>query len=198
MQLPNSLQEVIEHFSQLPGLGKKSAERMAFHLLNADKQELTNFAASLQHLRDDIKLCRQCFNFSENDPCDICRDPRRENSLLAIVARQQDIAALENTSEYRGLYFVLGGTLNTLEGRGPDSLRLNELKNRLTNKQIKEIVLAFNPDLDGETTMVFLAKFLSTYPAKVTRLARGLPLGSDIEYADQTTLADALKGRRTL
>ncbi|MFA6428145.1 MAG: recombination mediator RecR [Candidatus Buchananbacteria bacterium] len=198
MALPNSIQNLIGHFNQLPGIGRKTAERLVFFLLTQSKADLAAFAKDLANLSDKAMLCQTCFNYAESNPCEICKDPRRDQTTIAVVAKPQDIAVLESTNEYKGLYHVLGGALNNLEGRLPENLKINELLNRLKTKPIKEIILALNPDLEGETTMLYLAKVIPTDKVKTTRLARGLPMGSDIEYADQTTLSNALKGRREL
>lgn len=198
MSLPNSVQQLIEQFCQLPGIGKKTAERLVFYLLGQPKEQLSNFAQSLTGLRDQVKQCQTCFNFAESDPCAICSQVKRDKTTIAIVAKPQDVLVLESTNEYLGLYHVLGGTLNTLEGRTPETLKINELLKRLQNNGVKEIILALNPDLEGETTMLYLAKILQPTKVRVTRLARGLPMGSDIEYADATTLSNALKGRREI
>ena len=197
-KIPSSLQNLIDQFTKLPGIGRKTAERLVFYLSNQPKAELTKFAQSLEQLRDQVTICQNCYNFAESSPCAICRDKNRDQTTLAVVAKPQDVLVLESVGEFKGVYHVLGNTLNTLEGRTPETLKIKELLKRLPGNKVKEVILALNPDLEGETTMLYLAKALKPTRVKVTRLARGLPMGSDIEYADQTTLSNALKGRREI
>ncbi len=194
--LPSSLQNLVNHFSKLPGIGHKTAEKFVFYLLKTNPQELESFAAAIQNLKAEIKLCPTCYNFSESSPCSTCQDPNRDSSLLCVVAEGADILALEKTGEYTGKYFVLGGSINQLDGIGPEHLRFNELLNSLSG--VEEIILAFDANMEGETTMMYLAKELRVSTKKITRLARGLPMGSDLEYADEITLSNALSGRREI
>lgn len=198
IKFPASIQNVIEEFNKLPGIGRKTAERLVYHLMKQPPQELDKLSKSISQLSQTINVCGQCHNFSESNPCYLCGDPRRDKNMLCVVAESHDLAALENTSEYRGLYHVLGGTINALEGVTPDQLRVKELLEKINQISYREVVLAFNPDLEGETTAIYLKSLLKLYPIKVTRLAKGLPMGSDLEYADEATLANAIKGRTIL
>ncbi len=196
IKFPASIQAAIEEFNKLPGIGRKTAERLVYYLMKQSPAELEQFSRAVVELSRQISVCRRCYNFSESDPCSICRDPRREAALLCVVSESNDMAAIENTGEYKGLYHVLGGTVNALEGITPDKLRVKELMEKVVN--YKEVILAFNPDLEGETTAIYLKNLLRLYPVKVTRLARGLPVGGVLEYADEATLSSAIKGRTVL
>lgn len=202
-KFPSSIQNLIDEFNKLPGIGPKTAEKLVFYLLKQSKTELSSFAQALEHVKDRITICSLCQNIAEKSPCHICQDPKRDKTTICIVAETQDMAMIESTGEYHGLYHILGGTLNTLEGITPDQLKIKELLARIIpplNKGgqggVKEIILALNPDLEGETTILYLTKILKPYKVRITRLARGLPMGSDLEYADEVTLSNALKGRR--
>lgn len=194
--LPSSLQNLVDHFAKLPGIGHKTAEKFVFYLLKTNPQEVASFAEAIKNIKSQIKLCPNCYQFSETVPCPICRDSNRDSSLLCVVSEGADIIALEKTGEYKGKYFVLGGTVNQLDGIGPEHLRFSELFSHLNG--VTEIILAFDANLEGETTMMYLSKELKKYHKKVTRLARGLPMGSDLEYADEITLSNALSGRREI
>ena len=224
MQFPPPIERLMKHFRMLPGVGPRTATRFVFALLNKSEDELRAFGHALVDLKESVRTCSQCFNLSLQNPCVICADPKRDHSLLCILARPQDIQSIEETREYRGLYHVLGGTLNPIEGVTPDQLRIKELLNRIDNPSlakessaalyvplsgrqapalqneqsgsVQEIILALNPDLEGEATSLYLSKLLKTRVARVTRLARGLQQGADLEYADEVTLINALKGRR--
>ena len=212
MNFPPPITRLIQHFRGLPGVGPRTATRFVFALLNKPDDELRSFGHALTDLKDSIRVCLQCFNISLQNPCTICADQKRDHSLLCIVARPQDIQAIEETREYHGLYHVLGGALNPIEGVTPEQLRIKELLNRLDNPSpsplplgeggrrpgegINEIILALNPDLEGESTSLYLAKLLKPRVHKLTRLARGLQQGADLEYADEVTLINAIKGRR--
>lgn len=201
-KFPSSIQNLIDEFNKLPGIGPKTAEKLVFYLLKQSKTELSSFAQALEHVKDRITICSLCQNIAEKSPCHICQDPKRDKTTICIVAETQDMAVIESTGEYHGLYHILGGTLNTLEGITPDQLKIKELFARIPplNKGgqggVREIILALNPDLEGETTILYLTKILKPYKVRITRLARGLPMGSDLEYADEVTLSNALKGRR--
>jgi len=194
---PLSIQKLIDQFSSLPGIGPKTAERLVFHLLYQPQTNLDQFGEAVSRLKNGINQCRQCQNFSESDPCDICRSPKRNRRVICVVSRPQDLAALERTGDYEGVYHILGGIIDPLEGITPDKLTIKKLLERIKNDGATEIILALNPDMPGETTMIYLTKLLKQVKGmKITRLARGLPVGSDLEYADEVTLASALKGRR--
>ncbi len=194
--LPDPIRVLAALFKELPGVGPKTALRFVFALLKRPPVEVQKLARALLTLHQAIKNCETCGAIASKTPCALCLDEKRDSALLCLVAESRDIAALESTGEFNGRYHVLGGLLSPLEGSTPDLLRLDELFNRLGQGQIKEVILAFSPDLRGESTMLFLMKRLSTYPLRITRLARGLPLGAELEYADEVTLGDALRGRR--
>ncbi|HHV65000.1 MAG TPA: recombination protein RecR [Peptococcaceae bacterium] len=195
MYYPQPLSDLIIAFSRLPGIGPKTASRLAFYLLrhSEEAQQLSDAIATA--LRD-IKQCTVCGNYTDTDPCKICTGERRDKSLLCVVEQPRDVVVLEKTGEYRGLYHVLQGVLSPMEGIGPDQLNLSSLFNRLEG--VKEVVLAVNPSVEGEATALYLAKLLKPMGVKVTRLAHGLPVGGDLEYADEVTIARALEGRREL
>lgn len=192
---PSSIQKLIEQFTRLPGIGPKTASRLAFHLLKKPQADLENFAQALKEAKKDLRTCSTCLNLSQSDPCSICSDQNRDKKTLCIVSESHDLESIEKTGEYNGLYFILGGVLNYLEGIGPDGLNIAQLAERLKNGDINEIILALNPDLEGESTMLYLQNLLKNFNLKITRLAKGLPSGSDIEYADEITLGSALKNR---
>jgi recombination protein RecR len=192
--LPKSIMELIDAFSTFPGVGKKSAKRMAFHLLKTSREEAVNMAKAIINIKDRIYHCSECHNISETDPCQICQDPKRDKSQICVVEDAMDVLAIENTGNYRGLYHVLGGVISPLNGVGPDNLNIQDLLHR-SEKGVTEVILALNSSRDGETTEVFLSKMLNTKGIKVTRLAQGLPIGTNLEFADETTLIRALEGR---
>ena len=192
------VQELIDELGRLPGIGPKSAQRIAFHLLKVSAQDAGRLAAAITTVKERIRFCRRCFNVTETEECDYCSDPRRDPSLVCVVEDPRDIVAVERTGEYRGRYHVLGGAINPLEGIGPDQLRIKELYARLGTEGIDEVILATNPNLEGEATAMYLSRQLKPLGVKVTRLASGLPVGGDLEYADELTLGRALEGRREL
>ncbi|MFA6028140.1 MAG: recombination mediator RecR [Patescibacteria group bacterium] len=198
MALPDSIQNLIAQFNKLPGIGQKTAERFVFYLLKQPKSEIDEFVKSLNGLKNNIKICSECFDFSETSPCSICRNSQRDKSIICAVAQGPDVIALEKTSEYNGVYHVLNGLINQIEGIGPEKLRVKELINRLKKNGVKEVILALDATMEGETTAMYLIKEIKPLNIKITRLARGLPMGSDIEYADEITLSSALKGRREI
>jgi recombination protein RecR len=197
MPLPSPIQRLIEHFNKLPGVGPKTSERFAYHFLKQPHEEIEAFTHALLELKNAMTLCRVCFDLSEKNPCARCSDPLRDHSLVCVVAESQDIPPLDRTG-YRGLYHVLGGVINTIEQIGPQQLHISELLSRIQSNGIQEVILATNPDLEGESTALFLAKQLQSLPARVTRIARGLPMGASLEYADDVTLRNALEGRRAM
>ncbi len=193
---PHALERLIREFTKLPGIGPKTAERLVYYLLKQPKEELEAMADSLKQAKNEVVVCRLCFRFTDQDPCPICSNAKRDKTLLCIVAESQNIPVIEKTGAFSGLYHVLGGLISPLEGITPDKLKINELEQRLKANGVKEVILALNPDLDGETTSLYLAKLIKPSGIKVTRLARGLPMGADLEYADEVTLESALTGRR--
>ncbi len=200
MSYPPSIRLLIEQFAKFPGIGEKAAQRFVFFLLRQPSSELIKTAKLIMSLHDSVTLCLTCHNYSERNPCALCASASRDRSVICVVAQSHDVSALEKTREYKGLYHVLGGTINILEGITPDKLKVRDLVERVrdSSKKITEVILAFNPDLEGESTNLYLSKILKPYAIRVTRLARGLPRGADIDYADEVTLGDALKSRRAL
>jgi len=195
---PSALSGLIEQLVRLPGIGPKSAQRLAFHLLKVPREEAAALSEAVLNLKDKTRLCRQCFNIGDEELCSVCQDPRRDRSLLCVIEEVNDLLAVEKTREFPGLYHVLGGTLSPLDGRGPDQIRGKELLLRLEGGEIREVILATNPNVEGEAPALYLLRLLKSLPVKVTRIARGLPMGGDLEYADEATLARALEGRREL
>ena len=193
-----SVTQLIEELMRLPGVGEKTAQRLAFHLLKASKQEAEALALAILAVKEKIRRCTQCYGITEEDPCAICSDPKRDRTLLSVVEEPADIFAFEKLREYRGLYHVLGGALSPLEGVGPEDLTIPQLIRRLQAGEIQEVIVATNPNLEGEATAMYLSKVLKPSSAKVTRLAHGLPIGSALEYADEVTLLKSLEGRREL
>ena len=197
--LPEPIHNLVAWFNRLPGVGPKTSLRYVYYLLLRPKEELNQFAKALIDLKDKIQVCSVCRTYTLNNPCNICADKKRDTSLLCIVAEPRDVQAIENTREYNGYYFVLGGLVNPIEGITPEELKFGDLEKRIRqDPPVKEIILAFNPDIQGETTTLHISKILQKYPIRITRLARGLPVGSELEYADEITLTDAIKGRREL
>ena len=192
---PSTIQNAIDHFAKLPGIGPKTAQRMVFYLLKQSKDDLQAFSQSISKLKEGLKTCSTCQTISEQDPCEICSNKSRNQKQICVVAEPSDITTIESTGEYKGLYHVLGGTINTLTGVTPDKLKVKELAERINKQKPDEIIFALNPDLEGETTIIYLAKLLKPAKIKLTRLAKGLPMGSDLEYADEVTLESALRGR---
>ena len=190
------IQDVIDGLSRLPGIGPKGAQRIAFHLLKADPQEVTDLAQSLLTLRERVQFCEICGNVSQEQTCAICRDSRRDPSLLCVVEESKDVVAIERTREFRGRYHVLGGAISPMEGVGPDDLRIRELVSRLADGAVVEVILATDPNLEGEATATYLSRLISPMGVAVSRLASGLPVGGDLEFADEVTLGRAFEGRR--
>ena len=191
----DSLEKLIEQFSKFPGIGKKTAQRMAFFILKERKEEAEALAQAVLDVKNKVGYCSICFNITEEDPCSICRDEKRDRSTICVVEEANDVAALDKTNQYKGLFHVLGGVLAPLDGIGPDDLKIKELLSRLKNKEVKEVIVATNPNTEGEATAIYLSKLIKPLGIKVTRIARGLPAGGDLEYADQITIANALEGR---
>ena len=192
------IQELVDELGRLPGVGPKSAQRIAFHLLEVPKEEALRLAGAIAEVKERIRLCERCFNVGEEELCSICSDPRRDPGVVCIVEDPRDIVAVERTREFHGTYHVLGGALNPIEGVGPEQLRIRDLLERLSDDTITEVILCTNPNLEGEATAMYLARLLAPLGIKVTRIASGLPVGGDLEYADELTLGRALVGRREL
>jgi len=189
-----ALQQLIEEFSRFPGIGRKTAQRMALFILKQPREEVVKMAKALVSVKDRIRYCSSCWNITEDDPCLICASHKRERSIICVVEEPNDVMALEKTNEFRGLYHVLGGSLSPLDGIGPEELKVRELLARV-NTEVSEVILAMNPNVEGEATTIYLTRLLKPLGVKVTRIARGLPVGSDLEFADEATLGRALEGR---
>lgn len=198
MEYTKPLAQLIEFFQKFPGIGPKSAQRMAFHLLKMPLGEVEKFSNILTEAKKSIHYCDICFNMSASNPCEICSDDRRDRTTICVIAETKDLIAIEKTREYKGLYHVLQGTLSPLDGIGVEDIRIKELINRLSDENIKEIILALSPSVEGEATSLYLSKLLKPFNIKVSRIAFGLPIGSDLEYADEVTLAKAIEGRRII
>ncbi|MGD0937195.1 MAG: recombination mediator RecR [Streptosporangiaceae bacterium] len=192
------IQNLIDELGRLPGVGPKGAQRIAFHLLAADPEEARKLAAALLEVTERVKFCRTCGNVAEQDQCRICLDPRRDPSIICVVEEPKDVAAVEKIREYRGRYHVLGGAISPIDGIGPEELRIKELMTRLTDGTVTELILATDPNLEGEATATYLARLVKPMDVRVTRPASGLPVGGDLEYADEVTLGRAFEGRRLL
>ncbi|MBI4281390.1 recombination protein RecR [Candidatus Uhrbacteria bacterium] len=197
MSFPRSLQHLIGVFQKiLPGVGPKNAERFALALVRSTVPNVQELLDAIGNIKKQITTCAICFDFAEKSPCAICADPRRDSTVLCVVADTQGVLAIEKTSIYKGRYLVLGGLLSPIEGRTPDQLKIKELESRVQKNNLKEVILAFDSTMDGEATALYIKRLLAQTKIRVTRLARGLPMGSDLEYADEITLTDALQGRR--
>jgi len=190
------VQALIDELGRLPGIGPKSAQRIAYHLLKVDPQDAKRLAAAIVDAKERVSWCRRCYNFAEGEFCGFCRDERRDHHVVCVVEEPRDITAVERTNEFRGRYHVLQGAISPIEGIGPEQLRVKELLARVTAEEITEIILATNPNIEGEATAMYLARLLKPFDIKVTRIASGLPVGGDLEYADEVTLGRALEGRR--
>lgn len=193
-----ALQDLVEEFGKLPGIGPKSAQRLAFHILQTDAQDVSALAQALTDVKKRVRFCEICGNVSEEAECTVCQDPRRDRSMICVVEEPKDVVAIERTREYRGLYHVLGGAIDPMAGVGPDNLRIKELMTRLQDGEVKETVIATDPNLEGEATATYLVRLLGSLGVTVTRLASGLPVGGDLEYADEVTLGRAFSGRREI
>lgn len=193
-----AIQDLIDELGRLPGVGPKSAQRIAFHVLSADPADVNRLAGALRKVKDLVRFCTTCYNVAESEQCRICRDSRRTDEVLCVVEEPKDVVAIERTGEFRGRYHVLGGAINPLEGIGPDNLRIRELMTRLGGGEIRELILATDPNTEGEATATYLALMVKPMGIAVTRLASGLPVGGDLEYADEITLGRAFEGRRAV
>jgi recombination protein RecR len=190
------VQDLIEELGRLPGVGPKSAQRIAFHLLTVDPADAERLATAIRQVKERVRFCARCFNVSEHEECRVCRDPRRDARVLCVVEEPRDLLAIERTGEFRGRYHVLGGAISPIDGVGPDDLHVKELMARLGDEEVAEVVLATNPNIEGEATASYLARLLKAMGVTVSRIASGLPVGGDLEYADEVTLGRAFSGRR--
>jgi recombination protein RecR len=193
-----AVQDLIDELGRLPGVGPKSAQRIAFHILSADPADVEALATALRTVKEKVHFCTICGNIAESDTCRVCADPKRDTSIICVVEEPKDVIAIEKTREFRGRYHVLGGSINPIEGVGPDDLRIRELMQRLSDSTITEVILATDPNLEGEATATYLARTIAPLGIAVSRLASGLPVGGDLEYADEVTLGRAFQGRRRL
>lgn len=193
-----SVEKLIEGLTRLPGVGRKSAQRLAFYLLKAPKEEALSLAEAIRAVKERVRACSICGNFTEDDPCLICRDPKRPRDVICVVEQPMDVLAVEASGGFRGQYHVLSGALNPLENIGPDDIRAKELVERVKHGEVREVILATNPNPPGEATAYFLSELLAPFNLTVSRIARGIPVGGDLEYADQATLARALEGRKQM
>jgi len=195
LQIAQPLEIAIEELSKLPGVGRKTALRLAIHILKTDKESVNKLVKSIEELKTKLRLCSRCFNFAEDELCQICQSHKRDKSIICVVEEASDVIAIERTNEYNGVYHVIGGVLSPLSGIGPESLKIKELMKRFPEEEIKEILLALNPDTEGETTALYLARLIKPLGIKVTRIARGIPIGGDLEFADDATIGRALNSR---
>ncbi len=198
MIYPKSIATLIEHFQKFPSVGPKSAQRMAFYLLRMPMSEVQKFAQSIVEAKENTHTCEVCFNLSSTSPCEICTSSKRDRSTICVVAETKDLIAVEKTNEYKGLYHVLQGLISPMDGIGADDIRIKELLNRLTNDEVKEVILALSPSVEGEATSLYLSKLIKPFGIKISRIAFGLPVGADLEYADEITIARAIEGRREI
>jgi len=198
MIYPKSIATLIEQFQKFPSVGPKSAQRMAFHLLKMPKNEVENFAKSIIEAKENTFACEVCFNLSSTNPCEICQSTSRDRQTICVVAETKDLISIEKTNEYFGLYHVLQGLISPIDGIGAEDIRIKELLHRLAENDVKEIILALSPSVEGEATSLYLNKLIKPFGIKVTRIAFGLPVGADLEYADEITLARAIEGRREI
>lgn len=193
-----SIEKLIQSFEKLPSIGNKTAARLAFYILNASEEETNDFISSIVNAKKNLKYCSKCYNISDTDPCPICSNPKRDQSEICVVEDVRDIVAMEKTHEFRGVYHVLHGSISPMNGVGPDNIKIKELLARLMDGQVKEVILATNPRVEGEATAMYLSKLIKPLGIKVTRIAHGIPVGGDLEYTDEITLTKALEGRREI
>lgn len=198
MHYPEPIAKLIDSFSRLPGIGPKTAGRLAFYVLRMKEEDVLEFAKSLVSVKRNLHYCSICFNITDTDPCRICQDKTRDGSTICVVQEPKDVVAMERTKEFNGYYHVLHGAISPMEGIGPDELRLSELLKRLGDEQVQEMILATNPNVEGEATAMYISRLVRNFGLKVTRIAHGLPVGGDLEYADEVTLSKALEGRREI
>ena len=192
------IQELIDELGKLPGIGPKSAQRIAFHIVQSERVDVNRLVDVLRIVKEKVRFCSKCFNVAEEEECKICRDPRRDNTTICVVEESKDVVAIERTREFRGKYHVLGGAISPIDGIGPEQLRIRELLARLSDANITEVIIATDPNLEGEATATYLARTIKPLGIKISRLASGLPVGGDLEYADEVTLGRAFEGRRSL
>lgn len=193
-----SIEKLIESFEKLPSIGHKTAIRLAFHMLDMSNEEIEEFTKSITDAKQKLKFCSTCFNISDTDPCPICQDSKRDQSTICVVEDVRDIMAMERTHEYKGVYHVLHGTISPMNGIGPDEIKIKELLNRIKDNDIKEVIIATNPRVEGEATSIYISKLVKAFNIKVTRIAHGIPVGGDLEYTDEITLMKAMEGRREI
>jgi len=193
-----SIEKLIESFERLPSIGHKTAIRLAFHMLDMTQEETDEFIKSITEAKQKLKYCSTCFNIADTDPCPICANPKRDQSTICVVEDVRDIMAMERTHEYKGVYHVLHGTISPMNGIGPDEIKIKELLNRIRDNEIKEVIIATNPRVEGEATSIYLSKLIKAFNIKVTRIAHGIPVGGDLEYTDEITLMKAMEGRREI
>ena len=198
MMYEGIIQELIDELGKLPGIGPKSAQRIAFHIVQSERVDVNRLVEVLRIVKERVRFCSKCFNVAEEEECKICRDPRRDNSTICVVEESKDVVAIERTREFRGKYHVLGGAISPIDGIGPEQLRIRELLARLADSNITEVIIATDPNLEGEATATYLARTIKPLAIKISRLASGLPVGGDLEYADEVTLGRAFEGRRSL
>lgn len=198
MYYPEPIAKLIDSFTRLPGIGPKTAARLAFHVLRMSEEDVVSFAKALVSVKRNLHYCSICCNITDVDPCRICQDKTRDPSVICVVQEAKDLVAMERTKEYDGQYHVLQGAISPMDGVGPDDIRIAELLKRLTDERVKELILATNPNIEGEATAMYLSRLVKPFGIKVTRIAHGLPVGGDLEYADEVTLSKALEGRREL
>lgn len=193
-----SIEKLIEAFEKLPSIGSKTAARLAFYILNASEEETTEFINAIENAKKNLKYCSKCYNISDTDPCTICGNPARDASTICVVEDVRDVVAMERTHEFKGVYHVLHGSISPMNGVGPDDIKIKELLTRLMGGEVKEVILATNPRVEGEATAMYLSKLIKPLGVKVTRIAHGIPVGGDLEYTDEITLTKALEGRREI
>ncbi|AZN39120.1 MULTISPECIES: recombination mediator RecR [Paenibacillus] len=198
MYYPEPIAKLIDAFSRLPGIGPKTAARLAFHALKMKEDDVIDFAKALVSVKRNLHYCSVCCNITDTDPCRICQDKSRDNSVICVVQESRDLVAMERTKEFQGQYHVLQGAISPMEGIGPDEIRIAELLRRLSDETVQEMILATNPNIEGEATAMYLSRLVKPFGIRVTRIAHGLPVGGDLEYADEVTLSKALEGRREL
>ncbi len=198
MIYPKSIATLIEHFQKFPSVGPKSAQRMAFYMLRMPESEVQKFAQAIIDAKKNTRTCEVCFNLSSTSPCEICTNPKRDRSTICVIAETKDLIAIEKTNEFKGLYHVLQGLISPMDGIGADDIRIKELLSRLTSDEVKEVILALPPSVEGEATSLYLTKLIKPFGITISRIAFGLPVGADLEYADEITIAKAIEGRREI
>ncbi|BFH71856.1 recombination mediator RecR [Paenibacillus dendritiformis] len=198
MYYPEPIAKLIEAFSRLPGIGPKTAARLAFHVIRMPEDDVIDFAKALVNVKRNLQYCSVCCNITDSDPCRICQDKTRDPSVICVVQETKDLVAMERTKEFQGYYHVLQGAISPMEGIGPEDIRLAELLKRLSDERVKELILATNPNIEGEATAMYISRLVKPFGIRVTRIAHGLPVGGDLEYADEVTLSKALEGRREI